>query len=163
MRAMTEDEARAVFVNVTDDDRRLLTVPTAFYVWDWDHLDFVGWRDPRTPDRGYLIAEIDGEPRGIMLRASSAHGRARVGLCNMCHSMQPGEQVALFSARRAGDAGARGDSVGTYLCEDVSCHDNVRIAAPLAPGEVRADVDVRIDGTRGRVERFVADVIGVGA
>ncbi len=73
--------------------------------------------------------------------------------------MQPGNQVALFTARRAGDAGERGDSVGTYVCADLGCHENVRLAAPLAPSEVRASVDRRIDGTRRRVEAFVERVV----
>ena len=36
---------------------------------------------------------------------------------------------------------------------------NVRLAAPLAPSEVRASVDRRIDGTRRRAESFVASVL----
>jgi hypothetical protein len=58
-----------------------------------------------------------------------------------------------------GDAGDRGDSVGTYICADLGCHENVRLAAPLAPSEVRASVDRRIDGTRHRVEAFVERVV----
>jgi hypothetical protein len=76
--------------------------------------------------------------------------------------MQPGDQVALFTARKTGDAGARGDSVGTYVCADLSCHENVRLAAPLAPSEVRASVDRRIDGTRHRVESFVERIVVAG-
>jgi hypothetical protein len=73
--------------------------------------------------------------------------------------MQPADQVLLFSARKAGDAGLRGDTVGTYICTDLSCHENVRLAAPLAPNEVRASVDARIDGTRMRAEAFVERVL----
>ena len=81
-------------------------------------------------------------------------------MCNICHTMQPGNQVALFSARRAGDAGRRGDSVGTYVCADLSCHESVRLAHPLAPNEVRAagQIDFRLDGTRRRMEAFVSRV-----
>ena len=83
-------------------------------------------------------------------------------MCNLCHTMQPGNQVSLFTARRAGDAGAHGDSVGTYICPDLSCHDNVRLAAPLAPSEMRGSVDLKIDGTRRRTEAFVARVLENG-
>ena len=76
-------------------------------------------------------------------------------MCNLCHTMQPGDQVALFTARKAGDAGDNGDSIGTYICADLSCHENVRLAAPLAPNEMRASVDRRIDGTRQRAEALV--------
>lgn len=160
MRAMTEDEVRGILANAEDADRRLMSVPTAFFLLEWDHMDFVGWRDPKHPDRGYLLAETPAGPQAILLRASSATPRVRNGLCDLCHTMQPGDHVALFSARRAGDAGRRGDSVGAYICSDLSCHESVRLAAPLAPGEVRASVDRRIDETRRRVERFVAGVCG---
>ena len=94
-----------------------------------------------------------------MLRAAEGNSRARSALCNVCHTMQPADQVSLFTARKAGDAGLRGDSVGTYICADLSCHENVRLAAPLAPNEVRASVDRKIDGTRRRAESFVERVL----
>jgi hypothetical protein len=155
MRQLTEDDIRATFANATDDELRLLTPAADFLLIDWDHLDFLAWRDPRAKGRGYLIAEVDDDPVGVVLRAAEGTSRAASALCNVCHTMQPADQVALFSARKAGDAGLRGDSIGTYLCADLSCHENVRLAAPLAPNEVRASVDARIDGTRRRAEAFV--------
>jgi hypothetical protein len=73
--------------------------------------------------------------------------------------MQPADQVALFSARGARPAGEAGDTIGTYICADLSCHENVRLAFPLAPNEVRASVDRRIDGARQRSEAFVEKVL----
>lgn len=162
MRALTEADVRAGFVNADADELRVMEMPHDFVLTDWDYLDFFAWRDPSVPRRGYILAEIDGGIVGVVLRATDT-GRARNGMCNICHSLQPGNQVALFSARRAGDAGARGDSVGTYICADLSCHENVRLAHPLAPNEIRASgqVDMRLDGTRRRMERFVASVISV--
>jgi hypothetical protein len=49
--------------------------------------------------------------------------------------------------------------VGTYICADLSCHETVRLAAPLAPNEVRGSVDRKIDGTRRRTEAFVESVL----
>ncbi|MBN9223966.1 MAG: hypothetical protein ABS63_03935 [Microbacterium sp. SCN 70-27] len=158
MQALTEDEVRAAIVNASPEERERLSFPMSFVLADWDHLDFVAWSDPEDRGRGYVIVERDGVPTGIVLRAASG-SRGRAAVCNLCHTMQPGNQVALFTARRAGAAGARGDSVGTYMCADLGCHENVRLAAPLAPSEVRASVDRRIDGTRRRVEDFVARVL----
>ncbi|WP_292836419.1 FBP domain-containing protein [Microbacterium sp.] len=159
MQPLTEEQVRSALVNATADERERLAVPMSFVLADWDHLDFFAWLDPRARGRGYVIVERRGIPTGIVVRA--AHGsRSHAALCNMCHTMQPGNQVALFTARRAGAAGERGDSVGTYMCADLGCHENVRLAAPLAPSEVRASVDRRIDGTRQRVESFVDRVIG---
>ena len=159
MRPLTEDELRAAMVNATADDARLLAVPADFVIADWDHLDFYAWRDPHTRNRGYIVVEIDGTSHGVVLRAANGSSSARSALCNLCHTMQPADQVTLFTARMAGDAGEHGDSVGTYICADLSCHENVRLAAPLAPSEIRASVDLRIDGTRSRVEGFVARVL----
>lgn len=46
------------------------------------------------------------------------------------------------------------------MCADLSCHENVRLAHPLAPNEVRSpgQVDFRLDGTRRRMESFVSQV-----
>lgn len=162
MQPLTEDEVREALVNAVPEELDRVALPVDFLLVDWDHLDFLAWRDPRTRGRGYVVAEVAGEPTGVVLRASDAAGRGRSAMCNLCHTMQPGDQVALFTARRAGDAGARGDSVGTYVCADLSCHENVRIAGPLAPSEIRASVDRRIDGTRHRVESFVERVIVSG-
>ena len=159
MRQLTEDDIHGAFANASVDELRLITLPADFLLTDWDHLDFLAWRDPRTRGRGYLIAELGSEPIGVVLRAAEGTSRAGSALCNVCHTMQPADQVSLFSARKAGDAGLRGDSIGTYICADLSCHENVRLAAPLAPNEVRASVDARIDGTRERAEAFVERVL----
>jgi len=158
MLALTEDQVRAALVNASRDEKERLSVPLAVLMADWDHLDFLAWPDPSTRGRGYMVIERAGIPTGIVLRAASG-GRSRAAMCDLCHTMQPGNQVALFTARRAGDAGERGDSVGTYMCSDLGCHENVRLAAPLAPSEMRASVDRRIDGTRHRVESFVESVV----
>ncbi|QPE04096.1 FBP domain-containing protein [Microbacterium schleiferi] len=162
MRPLTEEELRASFVNAAPDELRVIEVPLSARTTDWYHFDFLAWRDPEFRGRGYLVAEVEGEPRGVVLRASESSSRSRAAMCNLCHTMQPGNQVSLFTARRAGDAGAHGDSVGTYICSDLSCHDNVRLAAPLAPSEVRGSVDLKIDGTRRRTEAFVARVLENG-
>lgn len=159
MRALTETDVRAAFVNADDDELRVMEMPHDFVLIDWDYLDFFAWRDPSAGRRGYLLTQHDGVVSGIVLRVSDP-ARARSGMCDICHTMQPGNQVSLFSARRAGEAGARGDSIGTYICSDLSCHENVRLAHPLAPNEIRAagQVDFRLDGTRRRMEAFAARV-----
>ena len=159
MRAMTEDEVRNSLRNAAPDEKRVAAMPLDFVLTEWDHLDFLAWRDPRTRGRGYLVTERDGQPTGVVLRAAEGTSRARSAMCNLCHTMQPGDQVTMFTARKAGRAGESGDSVGTYMCADLSCHENVRLALPLAPSEVRGSVDMKIDGTRRRTEAFVERVL----
>lgn len=159
MRPLTEADLRASLVNAEPDELRIVAPPVDFVLIDWDHLDFLAWSDPHTRGRGYLVAERDGAARGVVLRAAGGSSRARSALCNICHTMQPGDQVSLFTARRAHPVGDGGDSIGTYICADLSCHENVRLALPLAPSEVRASVDRRIDGARQRSEAFVDKVL----
>lgn len=159
MRPLTEEDVRSSFVNASPDELRHVSLPADFVLTDWDHLDFLAWRDPRARGRGYVVAELDGAPAGIVMRAAEGSSHARAAMCNLCHTMQPADQVVMYTARKAGGAGAHGDSVGTYICADLSCHENVRLAAPLAPSEVRASVDLKIDGTRRRTEAFVGRVL----
>lgn len=159
MRALTEAELRAAFVNADAAELRVIALPLDFVLTDWDHLDFFAWADPRTRGRGYIVVERSGVATAIVLRSAEGSSRARSALCNLCHTMQPADQVALFTARKASPAGDLGNSVGTYICADFSCHENVRLASPLAPSEVRASVDRKIDGTRQRTEAFVENIV----
>lgn len=159
MRPLTEAELRDSFVNADAADAALIALPHDFLLTEWDHLDFLAWLDPRARGRGYIVTEVEGAPAGVVLRAAEGSSRARSAFCNICRTMQPGNQVSLFTARKAGSAGAHGDSVGTYICADLSCHENVRLAMPLAPNEYRASVDMKIDGTKRRTREFVARVL----
>jgi len=114
MQPLTEEQVRAVFVNAAPDELERLALPLDFILLDWDHLDFFAWRDPRMKGRGYVIAELSGTPTGVVLRATDGSSRGRPAMCNLCHTMQPGDQVALFTARRVGDAGSRGEGGSAF-------------------------------------------------
>ena len=159
MLALTEDQVRAALVNATPDERERLSVPLSFVLADWDHLDFLAWTDPDNRSRGYLLVEHDGDATGVVLRAASG-ARPRAAMCNLCHTMQPGNQVALFTARRAGDAGERGDSVGTYVCADFACSGRARRPLLAHQRSVTGAPDLRIEELRGRVGAFVDRVLG---
>src|SRR5690606_20153088 len=97
MRPMTEDEVLDSFVNATPDELRVAALPHDFMLTEWDHLDFLAWADPHSRGRGYIVAEIDGQPTGVVLRRADGTSRARSAFCNICRTMQPGNQVALFT------------------------------------------------------------------
>lgn len=160
MRPLTEAEIRGAIRNADADEIAEVGMPHDLILIDWDYLDFLSWRDPASTRRGIVIVENEGRAEGIVLRCTDP-SRVSSGMCNICHTLQPGNQVALFTARRGGAKGKRGDSAGTYICADLSCHENVRLAHPLAPNEVRApgQADMRLDGARTRMERFVARVL----
>ncbi|EPH39780.1 FBP domain-containing protein [Streptomyces aurantiacus] len=128
MRALGEKEIRASFVNCSKGEARRLTLPAGFTGTPWSDLDFLGWRDPKAPDRGYVVAERDGELVGIALRASTGARRSMLksSICSVCVTPQAGSGIALLVAPRAGEAGRQGNSVGLYICADLACSLYVR-------------------------------------
>jgi FBP C-terminal treble-clef zinc-finger len=151
---LTEPEIRTAFVNCTKGEAKRLSVPRDLAGRPWDDLDYFGWRDPRAPGRAYLVASLDGRPRGVALRCPSAASRQmRRMMCSMCLTTHIGG-VSLMVARRAGKAGHRGDSVGAYICSDLACSLYIR-------GRKEADAGARIHVSltlEEQIERTVANV-----
>jgi hypothetical protein len=123
MEPITEREIRASFVNCSKGEALRAGLPADLAERPWADLDFLGWRDPGAPDRAYLVVERDGRLIGISLRASggSARGFASRSMCSICLTTRTGGGVALMTARRTGEAGRQGNSVGQYLCSDLQC------------------------------------------
>lgn len=127
MEPLTEQQIRASFVNCSKGEAKRLPVPRGLPDQPWEHLDFLGWRDPQSRVRGYVVAEVDGAPHGIVLRSTDGSaGVPRKNLCTWCLTPHGSGGVVLMVAPRSGKAGANGDSVGTYLCADLQCSLYVR-------------------------------------
>ena len=160
MEALTEQRLRRAFVNCSRGEASGLTLPKGFDALDWGELELLGWRDAKAPLRGYLVVERDGAPLGVALRAADTSMSSRTpAMCLLCQTAQPGDAVSLFTARRAGEAGRNGNTVGTYICADLRCAERVRTEIPpwlreRDPGEVVAE------GTelRRRVQGFLDSV-----
>ncbi|MBR7827097.1 FBP domain-containing protein [Actinospica sp. MGRD01-02] len=129
MRPVTESEIRTCFVNCSKGEALRMNLPRDFADVPWEDLDFLGWRDPGAPDRGYLVAER-GEKGlvGVSLRSASGGGRGFTArsICSICKTTRTGGGVALLSARRAGESGRNGNTVGQYICSDLACSLYVR-------------------------------------
>ncbi|TDC45204.1 FBP domain-containing protein [Actinomadura sp. KC345] len=123
MRAITESDIRASFVNCSKGEAKRLGLPRDLDARPWDDLDFLGWRDPGSPGRAHLVAERGGRLVGVALRVTSGGGRGFTarGMCSLCLTTRTGGAVALMTARRTGEAGRQGDTVGRYLCGDLDC------------------------------------------
>ncbi|MFE1785386.1 FBP domain-containing protein [Streptomyces sp. NPDC059506] len=123
MRPIGENDIRGSFVNCSKGEARRLGLPRGLDELPWGDLDFLGWRDPGAPDRGYLVAERKGRLVGVALRATQGIRRSftKSTVCSVCLTGHPGSGVALFSARRVGAAGRQGNTVGVYLCADLAC------------------------------------------
>lgn len=158
MRVLDAARIRASFANVSVRERKNIVLPDLDSV-DWEHIDFLGWRDPKLPLLGYVVAIVDDEPVGIMLTQTEASPRSRTQ-CIWCADVQLPNDVVLFSAKRAGAAGRRGDTVGTYVCAAFECNANVRKTPRTAyvGFDVEAARQSRIAALGANVERFARDV-----
>ena len=163
MEQLTESAIRKSFINATRSEVSALNLPAGFAELDWDNLDYLGWRDPKMPQRGYLVTPLAGKPVGVVLRApeTSTPGHRRV-LCALCQDVHSEEDVYLYVARRAGQPGRDGNTVGTLICVDFLCSANVRLQVPATP--IHPDPEVvtaeRTAGLRQRTALFLQRVLG---
>lgn len=161
MKPLSEHEIRNSLVNVTLGEAERIPLPGLHEVV-WEDREFLGWRDSRSPHRGYVAYWRGDRPVCIMLRESEARmARGIAAMCSLCHTPQPGHQVSLFAAPRAGDAGKDGNTVGTYICSDLACSIIIRIVPPPSdmqpnPSEIVAR---RSTGLSSRLDSFVDGVL----
>lgn len=157
MKPLTEADIRSSFVNATPDELAQLPIP-GLHEMLWDEREYLGWRDPQAARRGYIVLWIDDRPVGIVVRSAGGSLRAGIAaMCSFCHSPQPATQVRLFSAARAGESGRNGNTIGSYVCEDLACSMLIRVAPPhLNPPETIA---ARSAALLQRVTNFTNDVL----
>jgi hypothetical protein len=159
MHAFPEDAIRASFINASLRERKALVLPTDLDATPWQDLDYFGWRDPKLPLLGYVLAELDGEPVGVLLRQAQRPpaGRAQ---CSWCEDVQLPSPVTFFGAKRAGEAGRNGNTVGTLVCANFECSANVRRRPTLAyvGFDLEAERERRIAALRTNVTNFVRNI-----
>jgi hypothetical protein len=162
VRALTEKQVRRSFVNCSRGEAEAMTLPRTFAETPWEELVVLGWRDPRAPLRGYLVVERDGGPVGVAVRAADTRmSSATPAMCLLCQTAQSGSDVSLFTARRAGEAGRNGNTVGTYVCADLACALRARSEIPpwlreRDPEEVAAERTAELEQ---RVHGFLDAVL----
>ena len=162
MERLSAEEIRGSFVNSSRSLVKAMTLPRDFAELPWESLDYLGWRDPKAPARGYLVVRRDAGPIGIAVNtAATGKPRRGTGLCDLCHTAHQVTDVALFAARRAGSAGKAGNTVGTYICADLACSLYLRGLRELEvpQGETVAP-QVRAERLGERLESFVNRVLG---
>lgn len=161
MLALHEGTVRAAFVNATRKEVSDLTLPADFADLDWDRLDLLGWRDPKLAKRAYVVVPAPDGPIGVVLRRAEASPLARAQ-CSWCQDVRLPNDVVLYTAKRAGAAGRKGDTVGVLVCESFQCSANVRKPPPVAylGFDVEAARQERIHTLRERSAGFAAAVQG---
>ena len=165
MKPITESEIRRSFVNCSQGEARRLGLPKNLEDQPWDDLDFLGWRDPGAPERGYLVAEHDdGGLVGIALRAAPgiSRGFTARSMCSLCLTTRTSRDVVLMTARRTGEAGRQGNTVGQYLCADLACSFYTRGKRQPAAGadlDETLSVDEKIARSLANLAAFVDKVL----
>jgi hypothetical protein len=163
MEPITEHQIRTSFVNCSKGEALRLGLPRDLDEKPWADLDFLGWRDPGAPERAYLVAEREGRLIGISLRASggTARGFGARSMCSVCLTTRTGG-VALMTARRTGEAGRQGNSVGQYLCSDLQCSLFARGIKSTPNGhdlDESVDLDGRIARANANLEVFLKRIL----
>src|SRR3954462_6858969 len=131
VRALTEQQIRRSFLNCSRGEANAAVLPKDFGTLDWSDLDLLGWRGPKAPLRGFLGLGVDDEPLGIALRAADTRMSSRTAaMCLLCQTTRSGDGVSLFTAKRMGEAGRNGNTVGTYICADLACAHRVQTEIP---------------------------------
>jgi hypothetical protein len=159
MQSFTDAQIRASFINASLREKNDAVLPHDLETTNWDGLDYLGWRDRKYAGTSYVVAEVDDEPVGILLRQAEGTPRSRPQ-CSWCEDIQLPNDVVLFSARRSGKAGRNGNTIGTLVCSNFECSTNVRKRPTLAyiGFDLEAERQRRIAVLREHVRNFVLDV-----
>lgn len=163
MRPLTDSLIRSSFVNASRREVKEMVLPDGLESIDWEALDYFGWRDPKFARRAYAVLPLPGgELAGVLLKRAEAAPRSRA-MCGWCQDVRLPNDVVFYSARRVGDAGRRGATVGVLLCEDFQCSRNVRNDPPPAYEgfDVAAARERRIETLRLKAAGF-ADMLVSG-
>lgn len=160
---VSEKELRESFVNCSKGEAARINLPAGLARLPWEELDFLGWRDPKAPDRGYLVAEYHDRLVGISMRVPTGVRRSLVKttVCSLCVTAHPGSGVSLFAAPKAGPSGREGNTVGTYICADLACPLYVRgkkVSDLGARFEESMTVGEQIARTMKNLEQFLDQV-----
>lgn len=160
MLPVSETTIRSSFVNASRRETNDLVLPADLDTLVWDDLDYLGWRDPKTPRRAYVVVPtLDGELVGILFRQAEASPRSRAQ-CSWCQDVKLPNDVVFYSAKRSGKSGRNGNTFGTLVCQDFQCSRNVR--RPVPPAYEGFDVEAarrqRIEDLQLRAASFAAEV-----
>ncbi|MEN0022407.1 MAG: FBP domain-containing protein [Microbacterium sp.] len=161
MRPIDERALRASFINATRKEVSDISLPPGFDEIDFDKLDYLGWTDPKLPRRSYVVVWIDDVVTGVVLQRAEQRVLARAQ-CSWCEDVTLRNDVQLYTARKAGPAGRKGDTIGNLTCAEFGCSKNVRVLPPLAYQGYDRELarEMRILKLQEHVQAFVSAVAG---
>lgn len=158
MKPVTERDIRSSFINCSKGDAKRMPVPRDLDDRPWDDLDFLGWSAPSLPGRCYVVVPHDDWVVGVALRYETG-GSGRAQMCAICLTTHTGSGVSLMTAHKAGESGRRGNSIGTYMCTDLTCSLYARNKKTPALGtRYREDLthEEKAERVRDNMDAFIA-------
>jgi hypothetical protein len=161
VKPLSPSDIRGSFVNAPPDEVDRIPLPGLHEVI-WSDREYLGWRDPQSHQRGFLVHWNGDLPVGIVLRASEFSLQNGISArCSLCAISQPSDQVTLFTAPLAGPSGRNGNTVGTYVCDDLACSHLIRVLPPASLLQPEPDrlLATRSEQLLARVQSFTADVM----
>ncbi len=98
---------------------------------------------------------------GVILQRAEQRVTARAQ-CSWCEDVTLRNDVQLYVARKAGPAGRKGDTIGTLVCAEFGCSQNVRVLPPLAYDGYDRELarEMRIVKLQEHVASFIGAVRG---
>lgn len=160
MTTLDAEAVRRAMINCSKGDTKRMNLTDGVVGTDLDTVEYVAWHDPRIPQQAYLVAVHEGALVGVLLRRA-AGGARRTAMCALCRTTHSGGNVSLFTAPRTGAAGRQGNTIGTYICDDLACPRNARLErAPhlgMTP-ELGRPVAERVAGLRTRLDVFLSSI-----
>lgn len=158
MQSITEKEIRQSFVNCSKGDAKRMNLPSTLTDTDWEQLDFLGWSDPSYAGRSYIVLPKGDELVGVALKHESG-GSDRAQMCTICTTTHSRGDVSLMTAKKTGESGRRGNTVGTYMCTDLLCSLYARGKKTPALGNryrENLSTEERVVRVQENIEAFVA-------
>jgi hypothetical protein len=158
-------DLRASFVNCSRGEAGRINLPANLGTVPWADLDYLGWRDPKAPQRAYLVVPWDGRTVGLTLRGNVKQSTSilRNSMCSICMTLHAASGVSIFAAPQIGQAGRDGSTIGGYWCSDLKC-------SLYARGIMRSQTSILVEETldagqrvarlRANLDQFMANVAG---
>ncbi|WP_309131090.1 FBP domain-containing protein [Brevibacterium sp.] len=160
MKQLTENQVKKSFVNASRREVEKIRIPDHLAEADWSNREYIGWTDPKIPQRAYVIVSIDEVPHGLVLRSTpSAKSQA---MCNWCEDIHELGNVKMFVAKKAGSSGRNGNTLGTLIHGDFNCSELVRTPPRAVEGQndPEAFIARRVATLSEHAETFVRRIIG---
>ncbi|ADG77110.1 hypothetical protein TPAU25S_02429 [Tsukamurella paurometabola] len=160
MHALTQQQILDSFRGATKSEVKRVTFPQDVDEIRFDRLEFLGWHDRKIARRAYVCVPMEEGPVTLLFTQAEAKPKAKA-MCTWCRDVNITSQAVLFSVRRGGPAGRKGDTMAVLVCEDFSCAANARKLPPAFHKATDLDAirEQNLAELRRRVTGFVAEVL----